>query len=110
MCLCVCVCPRVCLCFPESCLALTSSHMVEIKNNLAPREQFLPLWLAWTNSRNSYCTTPGVGVGVGVGGGVGVSKKFEVKFFYVMGNALSGELSCPCDRSCFTIFSTYISN
>ena len=45
---------------------------------------------------------PGVGVGVGVcvGGGVGVSKKFNVKVFYVMGKALSGELSCPCDRSC----------
>ena len=34
------------------------------------------------------------------GGGVGVSKKFNVKDFYVMGKALSGELSCPCDRSC----------
>ena len=40
---------------------------------------------------------PAVGVGVGVG--VGVSKKFN-KVFYVMGKALSGELSCPCDRSC----------
>ena len=46
-------------------------------------------------SRKSYCTTPGVGVGIGVG----VSKKFKVKVFYVMGKALSGELSCPCDRS-----------
>ena len=27
--------------------------------------------------------------------------KFYVKVFYVMGKALSGELSCPCDRSCF---------
>ena len=26
--------------------------------------------------------------------------KFYVKVFYVMGKALSGELSCPCDRSC----------
>ena len=26
--------------------------------------------------------------------------KFCVKFFYVMRKALSGELSCPCDRSC----------
>ena len=45
---------------------------------------------------------PGVGVGVGVGvvGGVGISKKFNVEVFYVMGKALSGELSCPCDRSC----------
>ena len=25
---------------------------------------------------------------------------FYVKFFYVMGKALSAELSCPCDRSC----------
>ena len=25
---------------------------------------------------------------------------FYVKGFYVMGKALSGELSCPCDRSC----------
>ena len=45
------------------------------------------------------CTTPGVGVSVG--GGVGVSKKFNVKVFYVMGKALSGKLSCLCDRSCF---------
>ena len=45
--------------------------------------------------------TPDVGVGVGVGGGVGVGvrKKFNVKVFYVIGRALSGELSCPCDRS-----------
>ena len=27
--------------------------------------------------------------------------KLYVKVFYVMGKALSGELSCPCDRSCF---------
>ena len=49
-------------------------------------------------SRKSYCTTPGIGVG----GGVGVRKmlSFYVKVFYVMGKALSGELSCPCDRSC----------
>ena len=26
----------------------------------------------------------------------------NVKVFYVMGKALSGELSCPCDRSCST--------
>ena len=28
--------------------------------------------------------------------------KFYVKVFYVMGKALSGKLSCPCDRSCLT--------
>ena len=39
----------------------------------------------------------------GVGGG-GVSKKFNVKVFYVMGKALSGELSCPCDRSCLLTY------
>ena len=49
-------------------------------------------------SRKSYCTTPGVGVGGG-----GVSKKFNVEAFYVMGKALSGELSCPCDRSCLLL-------
>ena len=32
-------------------------------------------------SRKSYCTIPGVGEG----GGVGVSKKLNVKVFYVMG-------------------------
>ena len=47
--------------------------------------------------RKSYCTTPGVGIGISGG----VSKKFNVKVFYVMGKALSGELSCPCDSSCF---------
>ena len=43
-------------------------------------------------SRKSYCTI------VGVGGGGGVSKmlKFYIKVFYVMGKALSGELSWSC--------------
>ena len=27
--------------------------------------------------------------------------KFYVKVFYVMDKALSGELSCPCDRSSY---------
>ena len=27
----------------------------------------------------------------------------NVKVFYVMGKALSGELSCPCDRSCYLL-------
>ena len=55
-------------------------------------------------SRKSYCTTPGVGVG----GAVGVTKLFKFSrysFFYVMGKALSGELSCPCDRSCLFFLS-----
>ena len=30
-----------------------------------------------------------------------LAKKFNVKVFYVMGKVMSGELSCPCDRSCF---------
>ena len=50
----------------------------------------------FTKSRKSYCST----LGVGVDGGGSVSKKFNVKVFYVMGKALSGKLSCPCDRSC----------
>ena len=44
---------------------------------------------------------PGVGFGVVSGS---VSKKFHDKVFYVMGEALSGELSCPCDRSCLNIY------
>ena len=39
--------------------------------------------------------------GVSVGVGVSIMLKFYVKVFYVMGKALSGELSCPCDRSCY---------
>ena len=57
--------------------------------------------------QKSYCTTPGVGVGVGIDGSVGVDKmlKFYVKVFYVMGKALSGELSCTrTGLSCFSIF------
>ena len=50
-------------------------------------------YLAWMKSRKSYCTTPAVGVSKML--------KFYVKVFCVMGKALSGELSCPCDRSCF---------
>ena len=40
---------------------------------------------------------PGDGIGVGVGnvGGIGVSKMLKLKFFYVMGKVLSGELSFP---------------
>ena len=30
-------------------------------------------------------------------------KSLTLKFFYVMGKALSGELSCPFDRSCLRI-------
>ena len=30
-----------------------------------------------------------------------LAKSLTLKFFYVMGKALSGELSCPYDRSCF---------
>ena len=28
------------------------------------------------------------------------ANSLTLKFLYVMGKALSGELSCPCDRSC----------
>ena len=45
----------------------------------------------------SYCTTPSIGVGLGE------LLKFYVKIFlYVMGKALTGELSCLGDRSCLT--------
>ena len=49
-------------------------------------------------SRKSYCTT----TGVSLCGGIDISRmlKFYVKVFYVMGKTLSGELSCPCNRSC----------
>ena len=33
-----------------------------------------------------------------------VALAFYVKVFYVMGKALSCELSCPCDRSCLKMF------
>ena len=33
-----------------------------------------------------------------------LAKSLTLKFLYVMGKALSGELSCPCDRSCFSSF------
>ena len=32
-----------------------------------------------------------------------LAKSLTLKFFYVMGKALSGELSCPCDRSCLVL-------
>ena len=43
----------------------------------------------------SYCTTLCVGIG-GIGGGISISKmlKFSAKVFYVIGKALSGEVSC----------------
>ena len=37
----------------------------------------------------------------GIGTSVSKMLKFYVKVFYVMGKALTGELSCPYDRSCF---------
>ena len=33
-----------------------------------------------------------------------VGLAFYIKGFYVMGKALSCELSCPCDRSCLKMF------
>ena len=56
-------------------------------------------YLAWTKSRKSYCTTPGIGVGLD-GGSISKCLSFFVKVFYVIGKALSGELSFPCERSC----------
>ena len=41
-------------------------------------------------SRKSYCTTPGISVGGG-----GISKKFNVKVFYVMGKALQASYPVP---------------
>ena len=35
--------------------------------------------------------------------GLAKGKSFYVKVFYVMGKALSGELSCPCDRTCLVL-------
>ena len=42
--------------------------------------------------KKTYCTTPGVGTGFACG--MDKMFKFYVKFFKVMGKALSGELSC----------------
>ena len=44
------------------------------------------------NVQKSYCTAPGVGTGVVSSGDKML--KFYVKVFYVMGDVLSGELSC----------------
>ena len=45
--------------------------------------------------RKSYCTTPGISIGTGLGGrGINKMLKFYVEVLYVMGKALSGELSC----------------
>ena len=38
---------------------------------------------------------------VSVGKAISKMLKFYIKVFYVMGNALTGGLSCPCDRYCF---------
>ena len=42
--------------------------------------------------------------------GIGVSEmlKFYVIVFYVMGKALSGELFCPCHRSCYSLVQCFI--
>ena len=36
-------------------------------------------------------------------------KSFNVKVFYMMGKALSGELSCPCDSSCLYRYTSMFS-
>ena len=63
--------------------------------------------LAWTESRKSYCTTPGVGVGIGDGSCVGVTKmlKFLHLSFLCDGQGAVRRATCPCDRSCFSFFS-----
>ena len=38
-----------------------------------------------------------------------LAKSLTLKFFYVVGKTLSGELSCPCDRSCsYSSSKTYV--
>ena len=49
--------------------------------------------------KKSCCATPGVGVSVGIGSGTSVSKILKlcvIKLLYMIGKALSGELSCTC--------------
>ena len=43
---------------------------------------------------------PALGSASGLAGAA-LAKRLTLKFFYMMGKALSGELSCPCDRSCY---------
>ena len=35
--------------------------------------------------------------------GLATCSSFYVKDYYVMGNELTGELSCPCDGSCYVL-------
>ena len=45
--------------------------------------------------------SPGRAIALPSASALAKCKSFYIKGFYVMGKALSGELSCPCDRSCF---------
>ena len=60
-----------------------------IRNNFS-------FYLVWTKSRKSSIALPPATAWQTV-------KVFTLKFFYVMGKVLSGELSCPCERSCFSL-------
>ena len=51
-------------------------------------------------SRKSYCTTPALALASVLALAAAAAKSLTFMFFYVMGKALSGEVSCPCDRSC----------
>ena len=50
---------------------------------------------------------PALALGLASASALAKMLKFYIKVFYVMGKALSGELSCPCDRSCWN-YSPYI--
>ena len=54
-----------------------------------------------TGCRASIFSSPGRSPGRAIVLASATALAFYVKNFYVMGKALSGELSCPCDRSCF---------
>ena len=44
--------------------------------------------------------SPGRAIVLPPASAAGAALAFYVKVFYVIGKALSGKLSCPCDRTC----------
>ena len=49
--------------------------------------------------------SPGGAIVLPLASASALAKSLMLKLFHVMGKALSGELSCPCDRSCLVLWS-----
>ena len=98
----------------DCCMAFCAVEYVRLSLIACGGTVVLPLKASIKNCSRRHFSSPGRSPGRAIvlppasAAASALAKSLTLKFFYVIGKALSGELSCPCDRSCIFFFFTFI--